>query len=154
MFIDARYFFACGRSAPVRVKREDDAAAWLVGTLVGPSVQGHRLPLLQELWPFQSLFFQPHSWRSEGLFGHSFSITPPAQALRWLRSPPLFFSVSGALRGPPGWGPTFCRSACQALKGAPWVGSYSVVQCIRPLMGQPPYCSAAYAGVWGGERLW
>ena len=59
MFIDARYFFACGKSAPVRVKPEGDAAAWLVGTLAGPSVQGHRLPLLQELWPFQSLFFQP-----------------------------------------------------------------------------------------------
>ena len=47
--IDARPFFACGSSAPVRVKREGHAAAWLVGTLVVPSVQGHRLPLLQEL---------------------------------------------------------------------------------------------------------
>ena len=37
----------------------------------------------------------------------------------------------------------------QALKGTPWVGSYSVVQCIRHLMGQPLYCSAADADVWG-----
>ena len=27
--------------------------------------------------------------------------------------------------------------------------SYSVVQCIRHLMGQPLYCSAADADVWG-----
>ena len=51
-------FFACGSSAPVRVEREGGAAAWLAGTLVVPSVQGHRLPLQQELWPYQS-FFQP-----------------------------------------------------------------------------------------------
>ena len=38
---------------------------------------------------------------------------------------------------------------CQALKGPPCVGSYSVVQCITHLMGQPLYCSAAHAGVWG-----
>ena len=48
--------FACGSSAPVRVEHESGAAAWLVGTLVAPSVQGHGLPLLQELWPYQSLF--------------------------------------------------------------------------------------------------
>ena len=28
------------------------------------------------------------------------------------------------------------------------MGSYSVVQCIRCLMGQPLYCSAADAGMW------
>ena len=39
--------FACGSSAPVRVEREGGAAAWLAGTLVAPSVQGHRLLLLQ-----------------------------------------------------------------------------------------------------------
>ena len=31
---------------------EGGAAAWLVGTLVAPSVQGHRLPPPQELWSF------------------------------------------------------------------------------------------------------
>ena len=50
--------------------------------------------------------------------------------------------------GPPVWGPTL-RSAHQALKGAPWVESYSVVQCGRHLMGQPLYCSTNNAGVWG-----
>ena len=42
-------FLACGSSAPVTVEHEDGAAAWLAGTLAAPSVQGHGLPLLQEL---------------------------------------------------------------------------------------------------------
>ena len=42
----------------MRVEHEGGAAAWLVGTLVVPSVQGHRLPLTQELWPSQS-FLEP-----------------------------------------------------------------------------------------------
>ena len=41
----------------------------------------------------------------------------------------------------------------QSLKGAPWVGSYSVVQCVRLLMGQPLYCSAANIGMWGREAM-
>ena len=55
--IDARLFFAHGSSAPVRLECEGGAAAWLAGTLAAPSVQGHRLPLPQELRPYQSLFF-------------------------------------------------------------------------------------------------
>ena len=46
-------------------------------------------------------------------------------------------------------GDLLLTSTCQALKGAPWVGSYSVVQCLWHLVGQPLYCSAADAGVWG-----
>ena len=53
-----------------------------------------------------------------------------------------------AHRGAPLARVLLCGSACQALKGARWVGSYSVVQCIRHLMGQPLYCSAANVGVW------
>ena len=49
-------FFACGSSAPVKAEHEVGTAAWLVGTLAAPSVQGHGLPQLQELWPCQSLF--------------------------------------------------------------------------------------------------
>ena len=40
----------------MRVEHEGDAAAWVMGTLLAPSVQGYELPLLQELWPYQSLF--------------------------------------------------------------------------------------------------
>ena len=59
------------------------------------------------------VFFQASCrWRSEGLFGQSFSVALPIQA----------------------------------LKGAPWVGSYSVVQCVRRLMGQTLYSSAKDAG--------
>ena len=42
----------------MRVEYEGGTAAWLVGTLAAPSVQGHGLLLLQELWPYQS-FFEP-----------------------------------------------------------------------------------------------
>ena len=40
----------------MRVEHEGGAAAWLAGTLLVPSVQVHRLPLRQKLWPYQSLF--------------------------------------------------------------------------------------------------
>ena len=52
---NARLLFASGSSAPVRVEYAGGAAAWLAGTLVAPSVQGHGLPPLQEFWPYQSL---------------------------------------------------------------------------------------------------
>ena len=66
------------------------------------------------------------------------------------------FSVFCCIRhieAPPPAGVLLCRSVHQALKGAPWVGSCSVVQCIRHLMGQPLYCSAADAGVWGKRAM-
>ena len=44
-------------SAPVRVKHEGGTAAWVAGTLAVPSVQGPRLPLPQDLWPYHSFFF-------------------------------------------------------------------------------------------------
>ena len=45
-------------------------------------------------------------------------------------------------------GTLLCRWARQVLKRARWVAS-SVVQCVRRLMGQPLYFSAAHAGMWG-----
>ena len=51
--------------------------------------------------------------------------------------------------GSPLAGVLLCKSVHQALKGAPWVGSYSVVQHIRHLMGQPLCCSPVDAGMWG-----
>ena len=50
------FFFACSNAAPVGVEREGDAAAWLAETLVPQSVQEHRLPPWQKLWPYLSLF--------------------------------------------------------------------------------------------------
>ena len=57
-------------------------------------------------------------------------------------------SVHQAHRGPPPAGVLLCASVHQALKGAPCMESYSVVQCIRCLMGQPLYCSAVDDGLW------
>ena len=38
----------------MKVEHEGGTDAWLVGTLEAPSVEGHRLPPLQESWPYQS----------------------------------------------------------------------------------------------------
>ena len=46
-------------------------------------------------------------------------------------------------------GVLLCCLAHQSLKGAPWAGSHSVVQCLRHLMGEFLYCSAANAGMCG-----
>ena len=63
----------------------------------------------------------------------------------------LCCSAHQAHRGTLQAGVLFCRSVLQAPKGAPWVGSYSVVQCLGCLMSQTFYCSAAHAGM-RGER--
>ena len=89
--------------------------------------------------PIRVFFWASCSWWSEGLFGQSFSVALPIQALRGL---PRLESFSIVWR------------VCH-IEGPPWLGSYSVVQCIRCLMGQLLYCSAVFAGLWG-ERgyLW
>ena len=68
------------------------------------------------------VFFQASCrWRSEGLFGQSFSVALPIQALRAI--PCLWsFSVVWHVRH---------------IEGSSWLGSYSVDQCIRHLMGHP-----------------
>ena len=53
----------------------------------------------------------------------------------------LCCSEHQAHRGPPLARVLLCRSVHQALKGALWVGFYSVVQCVKRLMDQPVYCS-------------
>ena len=100
------------------------------------------------------VFFRPScSWRSEYLFSQSFSAAPPIQALRGL---PCLGSFSvwrvRPIKGPPA-GVLLCKSVHLALKGAPWVGSCSVAQCVRNLMAHPLYCSAASAGMWGEAVL-
>ena len=144
---DARLFFACVSSAPVRVECE-------------------QLLSLRRHWQRQvcrdtgclrsrshgliRVFFQAScSCRSEGLFDQSISVAPPVQALRglpclgslsvvwWVRHivapppPPRLGSyseigASGIERSTLA-GVLLCRSARQALKGAPWMGSYSEI---------------------------
>ena len=65
--------YACGSSAPVRIEHDGGAAAWLARTLEVQSVQGHGLPLPQELWLDQSFFEPLVAGKSEGLFGQSSS---------------------------------------------------------------------------------
>jgi len=107
-FTGSRLFFAFGSSAPVRGECEGNTAAWLAGTLAAPSLQGHGHPLPQELRPYQSLFWASCSWWSEGLFGQSFSVAPPIQALRGLPCLGSFSVVPRVshLKRHPGWGPT------------------------------------------------
>ena len=52
------FFLGLRSSASMRAEHEGVAAAWLAGTLAAPSVQVHKLPPWQELWPYQS-FFKP-----------------------------------------------------------------------------------------------
>ena len=99
-----------------------------------------------------SVFFRASSsWPSEGLFGQSFSVALCIQALKRASLPGVLLCCSAcqAHRGSPLAGVLLCRLALQALKEAHWVGSCSVVQCVRHLMGQPLYCSAANTGVLG-----
>ena len=119
--------------------------------------------------PIRVFFRASCSWRSKGLFGQSISVAPPVQALRgllclgsfsvvwhirhieglsWLGFYSVNQHVPGTLRGTLSV-VLLCSSAHQSLKGAPWVGSCSVVHCGRRLMSQPLYSSAADAGVWG-----
>ena len=90
------------------------------------------------------------SWRSEGLFGQSLSVAPPIQALKGVL---LYCSIRQAHRGAPLTEVLLCSLAHQSLKGAPWVGSYSVVQCVRCLMGQPVQLSTCQCWCVGREAM-
>jgi len=121
----------------VRVECEGGTAAWLAGTLAAPSVQGHELPLPLL---YQSLFSASCSWPSEGLFGESFSVALPVQALRGL--PCLgSFSVVQHVRhiSAPSPPPPF----------APQLGSYSVDPRVRHLKGHPGWGPALLFGASG-----
>ena len=55
LYAEMHDFFACGSSDSVSFEHGGGTESWLVATLAAPRVQGHRLPPLQELWPYQSL---------------------------------------------------------------------------------------------------
>ena len=126
-------------------------------TLAVPSVQGHGLPQMQELGPYQSvgcfcccccccccccfilsLFVAGGSKTSLT----SFSIALSGQALRGLLFLGSFSAVQSIrhIEGPL-WLEYYFVYWCISCLEAPWVGSYSVVQCVWCLMGQPLYCS-------------
>ena len=114
-------------------------------------------------WDCIRVFFQAScSWWSEGLFGQSFFVAPPVQALRGLPCLGSFFifwhvrHIEGLLPGV-----LHCRSVHQSLKRTPWMGSYSVIQCslsilwasLSYFMGQPLFFSCQCWRV-RKERLW
>ena len=137
----------------MRVEHEGGRAAWVVGTMVAPTVQGYGLPQPLEYWPYQSLFsslwYLTIRRPLRLVFAHSSAHSGTYRAP--LPGVLLCLSVLQAHRGAPLDGVLLCSSAHHSLKGAPWVGSCSVVQCVRHLMGQPLCGSAADAGVWGKE---
>ena len=85
--------------------------------------------------PIRVFFRASCSWRSEGLFGQSFSVALPIQALR----------------GFPSLGSFSVVRCVRHIEGAPRLGSYSVVQC-QALDGPALCCSAADAGA-GREAM-
>ena len=113
MHIDARLFFACSalpqRESSVKVEQLLD----LQGPWRCQACRETDCLCCRSNGPIRVFFQASCSWQSEGLFGQSFSVPLPIQALRGLP----------CLR-------SFSRSGHQALQGAPWVGFYSVVQCI------------------------
>ena len=117
--------------------------------LRGKSVQGHGRPPPQELCPIR-VFFPRLLWLAIRrplwpVFLHSSAYSGTYRAP--LPGVLLCRSKHQAHRGAPLAGVLLCRWAHQALKGAAWWGP-TLVQCVRLLMGQPLYCSAANAGVW------
>ena len=125
-------FFACGSSVPGRVEHEGGTAAWLAGTLAAPVVQGHKLPVPQELWPYLlGFFFVCFFCLFVLVFLNLLNLVIrtlwpvflcgcPIQALIGL---PCLRSFSVILHG--------------HIEGPPRMGSYSVDQCIRHLKGHP-----------------
>ena len=83
--------------------------------------------------PIRVFFRASCSWRSEGLFGQSFSVALPIQAVTGL---PCLGSFS----------------IVQRIRHIE--GPLAALQCIRCLLGQPLCCSAANASSVGRERLW
>ena len=104
------------------VESEGGTAAWVTETLVVPSVQGYRLPQPKGLWPYQS-FSQPLVAREATLW--LVFVALPIQALKGVL---LYCSIRQAHRGAPLTEVLLCSLAHQSLKGASWVGCYSVVQ--------------------------
>jgi len=130
----------------VRIEHEGGAAAWVPGTLEVPSVQGHGLPQLQELWPHQS--YGPSLWQLviRRPLWLVLLLALPIQALRGIL---LFWFVHEALKGLPLAGSFSVVWCVRHLKGCPmhlkgW--GFSVVLHVRCLKGQPHYRSDA--GCW------
>ena len=143
--IDAR-LFCLWQLCPGRVKQEGSTAAWLVGTLMEPGVQGHGLPPLQELWLFQSLFSSLLQLATRRPLWPVFLRNCAHSGIQRAPSPGVLSCCSAhqAQRAPPhpGWAPTLQFSA----SGVCWA-SLSTVQLPMLACGEteaivmaPPLC--------------
>ena len=74
--------------------------------------------------------------------------TPPSSS--WGSS--LFLGTSGTCRTLPHFGGLFCFSAHQALKGPPWLGSFSAAWCIRHLKGHSLWGLSVFVSLWTGPQ--
>ena len=74
--------------------------------------------------PIRGFFPASYIRPSEGLFGQSFSVAPPVQALREL----------------PCLGPFSVAQGIRHIEGPPWLGSYSVDRCVRSQVFDGPAC--------------
>ena len=105
--IAARLLFACGSSAPVRAERELAQLLGLWGLRRCQACRDTDCLCRRSYGPIGVFPRASASWRSEGLFGRSSSVTPPIQELRGL---PSLRSLSGV-----------CR--VRHIERPPWVGS-------------------------------
>ena len=146
-------FFPCGSSDPVRLNMKVVQQLNLQGPWCRQACRDMHCLCHRSYGLIRGFCQASCNWQVEGQFVQSFSIAPPIQALRGL---PCLGSFSvwrvRPIKGPPA-GVLLCKSVHLALKGAPWVGSCSVAQCVRNLMAHPLYCSAASAGMWGEAVL-
>ena len=111
---------------------------------------------LRSYGPVRVFFQASCSCQSESLFC---SLSPQLHLFRHLEGSLawvlLCCSVHQAHRGPPHppAGVLLCRLVHQALKGAPWMESYSVVQCVKLLIGQLSVVQLPMLACWGREAM-
>ena len=105
---ETTFFFAWGSSVPVRVEHEGGTACLACGDPGGSKCAGTWTASAAEVTALSVFFIASCSWRSEGLFGQSFSIPPPIQALKGLLCLGSFSIVQHVrhIEGPPNWDPT------------------------------------------------
>ena len=133
--LDVRHFFACGNSAPGTV--ESEGSCLPCRDPGGTKCAGTRTASATGVMALSETFSEPLVAGDQKVLPAS--ISPKLHPFRHLES---FLT----------WGPSLLF-VHQTLKGAPLLGSYSIVQYVRHLMSQPLYCSAVDAGVWG-ERVY
>ena len=88
------FFLASGSSAPGRTQHGGGRAAWIMGTLGVPRVQGHQLPQPQELRT--CVFFDP---------------LEAGDQRASLAGPTLLLGLFRHLHGPLNWGPSLLFGA-------------------------------------------